>query len=486
MLFSGLSSFFLSIAMLYQMSPYFQTYAEETANLGPGTIGIIFATLPFCSFIASVPAATMINRYGTRICVMFGLAVLALSSLMFGLSDSAEAWIFWRAVQGFSTAPIYGSVSVMFANTFHGPGEFSKVNGMQEAVAQIGFAVGPAMGGALFQHGGFLLPFGISALSHLPFIGLSFWTPSEEECADEKSTKLLSVDVDTGRLKSESSDEQSELEPVSLANIMTPEVLLIMPAGMIFCGVFGALDPVYARHFTDTLDVHSSSALGVLMSMPAIPSFVLALVVPFLMDRFGGHTIMTFGVALLSFCCVLIALSNPDVVQVLGWGLPLIPGSTAQWALQITIAMGIGSASACGWIPVLPDMMEKAAARVAKDRNLSREASTAMVSATVSSLFSMCTALGEAFGPIVGGILKNRCGFGGTFLLFGGILGIYLAVLIIVPWQAVPEAFHEQTHVHTHLPGKLMHTTMHLTPVKRTPRSHQPNRALALSGIISS
>mmetsp|Transcript_138238 Transcript_138238/g.441746 ORF Transcript_138238/g.441746 Transcript_138238/m.441746 type:complete len:312 (-) Transcript_138238:1452-2387(-) len=106
-LFSGLTSFFLSIAMLYQMSPFFQKYARVTTGATPDTVGLIFAVLPFSAFVFSVPAMGFIARHGPRVALASGLLLLACSSLMFGLSDTVSGWFFWRAVQGAATAPIY-------------------------------------------------------------------------------------------------------------------------------------------------------------------------------------------------------------------------------------------------------------------------------------------------------------------------------------------------------------------------------------------
>jgi len=458
-LFSGLTSFFLSIAMLYQMSPFFQKYARVTTGATPDTVGLIFAVLPFSAFVFSVPAMGFIARHGPRVALASGLLLLACSSLMFGLSDTVSGWFFWRAVQGAATAPIYSSVAVMFANTFHGPGEFAWVNGIQEAMANIGFAVGPTMGGILFQWGGFFAPFAVSAVGHLLFVAFSLFAPTGAPPVDDQLESLL---------------DDEEVVVAGLRDILTKEILLIIPAGIIIPGFFGSLDPVYAGHLLDSLGDISESTIGSLMGLPAVPSVGLALAVPFLMEKYSGHKVMTFGILLVSLTSILLGLSDPSAVEIVGWGLTLEPGSRGQWVLQVTLGLFVGSASVFGWTPVMPDMMEKAAKQVADRRGISMQAATAIVSPAVSSLFNAGAAIGEAVGPIGGGMLMARIGFAGTYVLLGLVFLIYGLALVMVPWSRSTEP---------HLPYRLPAATRLRTAVsvqdlndpspavRRTPRA---------------
>jgi len=417
-LFSGLTSFFLSIAMLYQMSPFFQMYAEKTAGASAGTVGLIFAVLPTASFIFAVPASKFIARAGHRIALASGLLLLAISSLLFGLSDSVTGWVVWRFFQGAASAPIYSAVACMFANTFTGPGEFAWVNSMQEAMANIGFAVGPMLGGFLFQWGGFFAPFAVSGFGHLLFVGLSLCTPGKKGSADGKDEPLV---------------EQEEVTHLGVRDVMYGEILMVVPAGIIIPGIFGALDPVLASHLVACLGEVDPSTIGTLIAIPSVPSTLLALVVPKLMERYTADRVMTVGVILLAVCSALMGLSDPDSRQSLGWSLPLPPGSSAQWIFQVLLFACLGISSALGWTPVLPDMMEKAVARVTQHRNVSREVATQMVSPAVSALFNGGAAIGEAAGPIFGGMLLSRLGFGLTYVVLGSIFAVYAIALVCVP-----------------------------------------------------
>ena len=47
---------------------------------------------------------------------------------------------------------------------------------MLEVVANIGFIVGPLIGGTVFQYAGFLAPFAVSAVLHILFLALSLFS----------------------------------------------------------------------------------------------------------------------------------------------------------------------------------------------------------------------------------------------------------------------------------------------------------------------
>ena len=127
-----LGAYFLSMAMIYQMSPFFEIYARETCGASTLTVGFIFAAMPFSSFVGNLAMDGLIRRFGVEMMMNGGLILLAASSLGFGLSRSVPGWLCWRALQGLATAPIYTSISTRLANNFTGEGEFHKVVGLQE------------------------------------------------------------------------------------------------------------------------------------------------------------------------------------------------------------------------------------------------------------------------------------------------------------------------------------------------------------------
>jgi len=420
---SGLTAFFLSIAMLYQMSPFFQSYAKTTVGADAGTVGLIFAVLPASSFVFSIPTGKLIVRFGEQTMLIAGLLLLSISSLMFGLSRSIRGWMFWRAVQGASTAPIYSSISCMFAKAFTGPGEFARVNGLQEAMSNIGFVVSPLMGGIMFEWGGFVLPFAVSAVCHLIFVVFTLIRPCRSRPAIDGAMSGALLEKDEAVIA-------DSVPHAQVKDMMFADFMLILPAGVIIPGIFGAMDPVLALHLRACLGNIDSGTIGALMSVVAIPCIPLAMAVPTLMQRVSPDWIVSAGMMLFAVTQVSLGLTDPDKTANLGLNPTFAVGGQVQWVFQVALFVGLGVASSFGWTPVLPDLMEKAGALVSRQHSLSNEEAMAVVSPCVSSLFNAAAAIGEAAGPVLGGVVYARYGFSGTYVVFGFACAMYSLMIV--------------------------------------------------------
>jgi len=410
-LLNGLMSYFLSIALVYQMSPFFPKYAMETAGASAGEVGVIFAVLPGAAFLAAVLAGEAIVRFGPKRMLTLGLFGVACSSLMFGLSSSTSAWLFWRAWQGISSAFINSSISCTFAKAFPGPQDFAYVNGLQKAVASLGFALAPMLGGVLFSLGGFFWPFGASAIFHLVFVALSCFVPGGESPPSALKEPLL---------------ERSMPQSVSVREIWYKDVMLLLPANILVPAFWGAFDPLIAKHLHMSLGITDSETTGALMAIPAYPASVLNAVVAAVMARLRPDTIALFGLLVLVTAELGLALTDPGSAA----GLYPAPGTPEQWTWQVAILLLCGMGASFTWGPPMPDMMQKAANRIADQRRLSHEAAVEAVSPAVATVFNGAAAIGEAAGPILGGVLYNVCGFSGTFLTMAFVFLAYCGFLL--------------------------------------------------------
>mmetsp|Transcript_28352 Transcript_28352/g.82140 ORF Transcript_28352/g.82140 Transcript_28352/m.82140 type:complete len:475 (+) Transcript_28352:65-1489(+) len=415
-LLNGLMSYFLSIALVYQMSPFFPKYAMETAGASAGEVGVIFAVLPGAAFLAAVPAGEAIVRFGPKRMLTLGLFGVACSSLMFGLSSSTSAWLFWRAWQGISSAFINSSISCTFAKAFPGPQEFAYVNGLQKAVASLGFALAPMLGGVLFSLGGFFWPFGASAICHLVFVALSCFVPGGG--------------APTAAAIKEPLLEREAPQHVSVREIWYKDVMLLLPACILVPAFWGAFDPLIAGHLHAALGITDSETTGALMAIPAYPAAVLNAVVAAVMARLRPDSIALFGLLLLVVAELGLALTDPGSEVGMHFNLYPEPGSPQQWTWQITILLLCGMGASFTWSPPMPDMMQKAANRIADQRRLSHEAAVEAVSPAVATVFNGAAAIGEAAGPILGGVLYNVCGFSGTFLTMAFVFLAYCGFLL--------------------------------------------------------
>jgi len=380
------------------MSPFFQHYASECCGASPSTVGIIFAALPFTSFVATVLLGNSITKVGPRPTLMGGLLLLAGSSLGFGLSASVVWFLVWRVIQGVSSALVYVSISTTMAQTFSDQQEFTYVNGLQEVLGNLGFVVAPALGGILYDWGGFFAPFGVSAVGHVVFVALTAMPKcgSNTQPADQQN-KLL--DSDAGPLAA-----------ASLRDIWSKPVMQMAVAAAILPALFGFFEPLAAIHFTTVLGLPPGSGSGLLLAAPAVSSTLCTVAVPMLVKRHGGVPIIACGLAILGIVCVIFGSTDPSAAAVSG-GLMSMQGmsTTSMWGLQIACMLFLGLGSALAWTPVLPQMLANTA-------ELVEESDTAGAAATV---FNAAAALGEALGPVCGGLLSSIWGFAGATVIPG-------------------------------------------------------------------
>ncbi|CAJ1405059.1 unnamed protein product [Effrenium voratum] len=88
-LVSCLGAYFLSMAMIYQMSPFFQMYARETCGASTATVGLIFAAMPSACFARQSP--------------MDAFVFLTLK----GVHDSGSCTVTWKALTRGELKEIY-------------------------------------------------------------------------------------------------------------------------------------------------------------------------------------------------------------------------------------------------------------------------------------------------------------------------------------------------------------------------------------------
>eukprot|EP00438_Fugacium_kawagutii_P011476 Skav235194 [mRNA] locus=scaffold1938:159175:160340:+ [translate_table: standard] len=244
-----LGAYFLSMAMIYQMSPFFEVYARKSCGASSITVGFIFAAMPASCFLANLVMDGMIRRFGVEAMMNSGLILLAASSLGFGLSKSVVGWLCWRAVQGVATAPIYTSISTRLALSFTGEGEFHRVVGLQEVFGNVGVTVGPLLGGMLFQHGGFALPFIISAALHLMFVGISVIGL----LCKKAETKDAGVADVPSSVAEEVGTQQSEQPHMTICSVASVRLLLLAGISTLCLGVWGAFEPLLGHWILTSL-----------------------------------------------------------------------------------------------------------------------------------------------------------------------------------------------------------------------------------------
>ncbi len=133
--------------------------------------------------------------YGRRRVFLAGLVIFTLSSLAAGLAGSAGVLIGARAVQGFGAALLMPATLAIIAHAFTDPRERTAAIGVWGAIAALGLALGPVIGGVISQH----VHWGWIFLINVPLgvitFAVAFPFVAESRAQDEERERERRLDI---------------------------------------------------------------------------------------------------------------------------------------------------------------------------------------------------------------------------------------------------------------------------------------------------
>lgn len=109
-------------------------------------------SLGMAMFIMS--AATLADLHGRRRWYLIGITVFTMASVACGLAPSLEVLNVARGVQGVAAATANVTSLALVSHAFPDPKQKARAIGIWTAIASIGTAVGPTLGGFLVEHWG--------------------------------------------------------------------------------------------------------------------------------------------------------------------------------------------------------------------------------------------------------------------------------------------------------------------------------------------
>jgi len=121
-----------------------------------------------------VPFGRIADIYGRKKIFTCGIVVLAISSLLSGMANSATMLISCRVFQGVGGAMLAGTAVALLTTVFPA-NERGKALGVNVAATYLGLSLGPVLGGILTQHLGWRSIFFLSAFLGLAILGVVFW-----------------------------------------------------------------------------------------------------------------------------------------------------------------------------------------------------------------------------------------------------------------------------------------------------------------------
>ncbi|WP_298327133.1 MFS transporter [Haloactinopolyspora sp.] len=385
-------------------------------------------TLAFAGLLLT--AGAWGDKYGRKIALVLGLVVFGASSAWGATADSAGTVIAARTVMGLGAALIMPSTLSILIDVFRDPAERKTAIGIWSAMAGIGIAGGPAIGGWLLEH----FWWGSALMINVPIVagalGLGMWLVPESR--DRRSPRLDLVGAGLSILG---------LVALVWSLIEAPE-----------------------RGWTDVVPVG-----GMVSAAVILVAFVLwerrhpapMLPMQFFADR--RFSIPVLSITLVFFAMMAAAFFLSVYLQtVLGYSpleagiriLPLAIGLVAGGPTAMLIAQRIGERwpTALGLVLLAVSFWIFAGVTVGSDY-LPRG-----FSATVIMGFGMAFAMGPATESVMGSIPRAKAGVGSAVndavRQVGGALGI--AVLISVLNSVYSGAIADSV---MQLPGPAAHAT---------------------------
>ena len=283
--------------------------------------GIVISALYIITMVFSLLFSRLIPVFGSRILFILGPFTFGIGNLVFGIVDKVEDGVLFftlsvcfRVLIGLGDSAAVPA-SYNLAEKEVSPKNRGKTLTMLEFWFGVGSALGPSIGGYLYDAGGFSLPFIVTGISTLVTSCAYLFSQTESEGQSEDSMKTSSI---------------SSSEYVSV----TPAV-----ASLIFATAAQWWYAATLAPFLKTTHNFTASQTGLILLMRGLTYTVAAPCVGLLVDiGIGNHTVILLGNLLIAAAYILIA-PIPQLIPLLG---------TQIWVTTMAVGVqGVGYASVC-------------------------------------------------------------------------------------------------------------------------------------------
>ena len=360
-------AFHVDMLLYYLLVPLLPRYARDL-HLNPMQVGILFGSYAVALLLATFPVALVTDRFGRRRPMLWGLAGLGVTTLVFAFSHQYWLLVLARGLQGVSGAATWLPGMALLADHFPSE-ERGRAMGTAFAAANLGVLLGPPLSGFLDQHAGPSAPFLVgTALVALDAAGRAFLLPQTEAAGSPR--------IPFRQL---------------LAN---PVVRLFAGAMALGSGFWALLESTLPLDMDRRLAL-TAAGIGLCFAAAALAHTLTSPLMGSLSDRIGRVRVLRMGLVLLALLLPLPAL------------LP------RPW-MVVVVMMALGSAASF--------VMSPCSAAVADQ--VERMGSQSYASAF--SILNLAYSLGMMAGPLAGGVLVQGLGLplalGIAALGFGGSL----------------------------------------------------------------
>ena len=302
------------------INPFFPSYVASF-GVSYAVVGAVLASFGVTRVFIEIPGGVLIDRFGRRPVILFGLGISMISHLLGGLAQSVVELVVARMTIGVGSAFVM-SAGMLFV------GELVAAEHRQRSIAQfqsassIGGIIGPTLGGVLVDSWGIRTSFYTAVLLTLSSIALIAWLRSTPSSSMQSSRFSL-------RLLREAITQRSVLLLSGVAFIMF----------FTFTSIRGTMVPLYGTEFL-TL---TSTQIGVIYSLTSLVVVLgLILVVPQMEQALGRTRLLILSLIICAGAVATITIAGDFIVFVatmipLGVGFSLLQPSPFTMIMDLVV-----------------------------------------------------------------------------------------------------------------------------------------------------
>ncbi|XP_045182089.2 MFS-type transporter SLC18B1-like isoform X1 [Mercenaria mercenaria] len=378
------------------LAPFFPIEASYK-GASQSVVGLIFGVFELVIFISSPIFGNYISKIGCKFMFVSGIMVCGSCAILFGTLDKGPDGTMFivmcflcRSIEALGCSAFVTALFAILAHEF--PDSVITVMGSLETFSGLGMMVGPPIGGALYEIGGYGLPFFVMGTVVILCGLLTTLVMPRIEGAKEKYTGSI------------------------LTLFKSPLVIITWLNCIITSLSIGYFEPTLANHLQQ-FDLKTWIVGLMFLIAPAVYAFT-APVWGYIGDQKGIVRLMIGGGNLFAVLAWLLLGPAPF--------LTFIPNTLYINIISLSmIGLGIG----CSLIPTF-----KALLIGANSLGLPNDLDTY---GKVSGFFNSSFSFGAFFGPTIGGVMVEKFGFPWAstgiawMLCFGG--GLMLIYICVVP-----------------------------------------------------
>ncbi len=335
--------FILAVCMGLQTTSFvliMPLFSRRLSALGAGVEALSLSDMAYAitGTLAAPFMGALADRFGRRPLVLGSLAAYACAFTGYLFAPSAQGFILLRALAGASTAGLVPAITGLIADLAPSDRRAQWI-GIVSGGASFGWIAGPLVGGLLYDHWGYGIPFGLSiAMAVLTFLMAAYTIPETHRAA---STRMVRINNNDGIFRL-----QNMLSTLRATRRALPQSLLtfaiLLAIGFISLFAWAFIEPQLMFYAYDGLG-WTSSQLGLVMSTYGIAMMIGEFSLGRLSDRLGRKPVLLLGLALFTAQFAGLSLFKSNILIALsfflaGLGNALFDPALSAYTLDIAPA----------------------------------------------------------------------------------------------------------------------------------------------------